>query len=268
MDRWERTKVGAAVILAVGVLVVGNWVSGLVFDVHYPERQGYPIEGVAPVDLAAAQRSWPGGLSQPGEEAMLRGYMAHIDKAVLPVPATGIAAPTAAAPVDLGTLLASADAERGKGTAKMCASCHTFEQGGANRVGPNLWGVVGRDVGGTGGFAYSPAVAGHARRLDLSGAGPLSGQPSAGDPRQQDGLQRRQEPEGPRQSTRLPGYPWRCANAISAAPTCRGGTKCRENHFVREITSGYGHGAHRNWRAAHYWWSRNGGKRDAPARTA
>jgi len=162
MDRWEWTKVGTSVILAVGVLVVGNWISGLVFDVQYPERQGYPIEGVAPVDLAAAQRSWPGGLSQPGDEAKLRGYMAHIEQAVLPVPATGIAAPTATAPVDLGTLLASADAGRGKGTAKLCASCHTFDQGGANRVGPNLWGVVGRDVGGKGGFAYSPAIAGHA----------------------------------------------------------------------------------------------------------
>lgn len=162
MDRWEWTKVGASVILAVGVVVVGNGISGLVFDVQYPERQGYPIEGVAPVDLAAVQRSWPGGLSQPGDEAKLRGYMANIEKAVLPVPATGIAAPTAAAPVDLGTLLASADAERGKGTARLCASCHTFDQGGANRVGPNLWGVVGRDVGGKGGFAYSPAIAGHA----------------------------------------------------------------------------------------------------------
>lgn len=161
MDRWEWTKVGSSVILAVGVLVVGNGISGLVFEVQYPERQGYPIEGVAPVDLAAVQRSWPGGLSQPGDEAKLRGYMAHIEKAVLPVPATGIAVPTATAPVDLGTLLASANAERGKGTAKLCASCHTFDQGGANRVGPNLWGVVGRDVAGKGGFAYSPAIAGH-----------------------------------------------------------------------------------------------------------
>jgi cytochrome c len=161
MNGWEWTKVGTSVILAVGVLVVGNWISGLVFDAQHPERQGYPIEGVAPVDLAAVQRSWPAGLSGPGDAAKLRGYMAHIERAVLPQPAPGSAAPLAAAPVDLGTLLASADPERGKRTAQTCASCHTFDQGGANRVGPNLWGIVGRDIAGTGGFAYSPAVAGH-----------------------------------------------------------------------------------------------------------
>ncbi len=155
------TKVGSSVGLAVGVLVVGNWLAGLALDVQYPERQGYPIEGVAPLDLAAVQRSWPAGLSQPGDAAKLRGYMAHIDQAVLPQPAAGAAPALAAAPVDLGTLLASADAERGKGTAKLCASCHTFEPGGPNRVGPNLWGIVGRDIGGTGGYAYSPAIAGH-----------------------------------------------------------------------------------------------------------
>jgi cytochrome c len=161
MDRWEWTKVGASVVSAVVVIVAADFMAGQLVDGRYPERQGYPIEGVAPVDLAAVQRSWPAGLSQAGDEAMVRGYMANIERAVLPVPATGLAAPVAVAPVDLGTLLASADAERGKGTAKLCASCHTFDQGGANRVGPNLWGVVGRDIGGAGGFAYSPAVAGH-----------------------------------------------------------------------------------------------------------
>lgn len=161
MDRWEWTQVGASVVTAVAVIVTGDFLAGQLLDVRYPERQGYPIEGVAPVDLATVQRSWPAGLSQPGDEAKLRGYMANIEKAVLPIASAGTATSAAAAPVDLGTLLASADAERGKGTAKLCVSCHTFEPGGANRVGPNLWGVVGRDVGGKGGYAYSPALSGH-----------------------------------------------------------------------------------------------------------
>ena len=91
MDRWEWTKVGTSVMLAVGVIFVGNWVSGMMFDDEYPDRQGYPIEGVAPVDLASVQRRWPAGLNQPGDEAKLRGYMAHIEKAVLPQSAAGIA---------------------------------------------------------------------------------------------------------------------------------------------------------------------------------
>jgi cytochrome c len=160
MDRWEKTKVGVSVISALGVIVAGNWFSGLLFDVEYPDRQGYPIEGVASVDLSAAQRSWPAGLGHTADEIKLRGYMAHIEQAVLPVPAVGAVVTAAAAPVDLGTLLASADAERGKRTAQTCASCHTFDQGGANRTGPNLWGIVGRDIG-SGGFAYSKAVADH-----------------------------------------------------------------------------------------------------------
>ena len=161
MDGWEWTKVGAAVGAALLVALSGSFLAGQAIDIRYPERQGYPIEGVAPVDLAAAQRSWPGGLARPGDPARLRGYMANIEKAVLPAPAPGTAPAAPAAPVDLGTLLASADPERGKGTARVCGSCHTFEQGGPDRVGPNLWAVVGRPIGGKGGFAYSPAVAGH-----------------------------------------------------------------------------------------------------------
>jgi cytochrome c len=55
-------------------------------------------------------------------------------------------------------LLASASAERGQAAAKQCQACHTFEKGGPNRVGPNLWGVVGRQRASEAGFNYSAAM--------------------------------------------------------------------------------------------------------------
>ncbi len=62
------------------------------------------------------------------------------------------------APYDLGALLASASASGGERRAALCQSCHTFEQGGANGTGPNLWNVVGRPVAGVSGFNYSGAL--------------------------------------------------------------------------------------------------------------
>lgn len=56
------------------------------------------------------------------------------------------------------TLLASASAEKGQATSKQCGACHTFEKGGPNRVGPNLWGVVGRPKASVAGFNYSAAM--------------------------------------------------------------------------------------------------------------
>lgn len=52
----------------------------------------------------------------------------------------------------------SADYARGKRTYKLCQSCHTLAEGGQNLVGPNLYGVFGRQIGSVEGFNYSSAV--------------------------------------------------------------------------------------------------------------
>ncbi len=73
-------------------------------------------------------------------------------------PAKKAAAPVAAVP--LPELLAKADADKGKALFKVCATCHSFEKGAAAKVGPDLWGVIGRPKGGAEGFSYSDAMKG------------------------------------------------------------------------------------------------------------
>ncbi len=68
-------------------------------------------------------------------------------------------AATASAPAaDLQTLLAAADPEKGKVLFLQCRACHSLEAGGANKVGPNLHGFLGRKAGLAPGFSYSDAV--------------------------------------------------------------------------------------------------------------
>lgn len=68
-------------------------------------------------------------------------------------------APAAAEPAQpLPVLLASGTAEAGATVAKKCAACHSFDDGGPNKIGPNLHGVVGRAVASHAGFAYSEAL--------------------------------------------------------------------------------------------------------------
>ena len=84
-------------------------------------------------------------------------------------PIEGVVEPGAEEGPDLGTLLAAADATKGEAVFAKCAACHTITQGGANGIGPNLFGIVGKPIGKHApGFAYSGDLAGHGGDWDYA----------------------------------------------------------------------------------------------------
>lgn len=82
--------------------------------------------------------------------------------AIAGAPAGESSAPAAAAPAGpepIAPLMAKASADAGKSKTTLCAACHTFEKGGPNRIGPNLYGIVGSPIAeDRGGFAFSTAL--------------------------------------------------------------------------------------------------------------
>lgn len=60
----------------------------------------------------------------------------------------------------LAELLAAADPAAGEQVFARCSTCHTVEQGGANGIGPNLYGIMGATIAGKPGFGYSAALSG------------------------------------------------------------------------------------------------------------
>ncbi len=61
--------------------------------------------------------------------------------------------------ISVATLMASADASAGEKQFKACKACHNVADGAGAKQGPNLWGIVGRDIASTDGFSYSSALA-------------------------------------------------------------------------------------------------------------
>jgi len=104
------------------VILVVQQASGFIYDTHPPAKMGYHVE--------------------VKEEAGAGG--------------------DAALPPDWGTLLPVADVAAGEQAFARCQACHTVNAGGANGIGPNLYGIVGARVTHAAGFAYSDAMKAHA----------------------------------------------------------------------------------------------------------
>src|SRR5437667_970356 len=74
-------------------------------------------------------------------------------------PAAGPGA--AAGPEPIGPLLAKADPKKGEQIAKVCVQCHTFNKGGANKIGPNLWDITEENMAAVPNYQFSSAMEAH-----------------------------------------------------------------------------------------------------------
>lgn len=120
MNSFELNKILGALLGCVLVVLSLNIAAGALFTPEKPAKPGYAIA----VKETGGDKAGPAEASQPIE-----------------------------------VLMASASAEKGAAAAKQCGACHTFEKGGPNRVGPNLYDIVNHERGtGRGGFNFSAAM--------------------------------------------------------------------------------------------------------------
>lgn len=120
MSSFEFNKIFAAVLVAGIVAMLSGFIAGKLVHPHALEQDAVAIDGEAP-------------------EAAGGGGKADMPQPVL-------------------HLIASADVAQGEKLSKACAACHSFDNGGPDKVGPNLWGIVGAKKGHSGNFAYSEAL--------------------------------------------------------------------------------------------------------------
>ncbi len=99
------------------------------------------------------------GLSKGGEEGHgkdeKRGYT--IAGAETASSSSAETAKTDEKPVDIASFMAKADVKAGEALVKKCTSCHSFDKGGKNGVGPNQWGLVGNHFAHKDDYSYSAA---------------------------------------------------------------------------------------------------------------
>jgi len=120
-------KIIASIINAV-ILVLGiNNITDIIFYVEKPEKSAYQV---ANVKTTTTETASAGSSSGSGE---------------------------------IMALLASASVADGKKVFKKCAACHSIAKGGGNKIGPALWGVLGKPAGSVSDYKYSKAMAAHGK---------------------------------------------------------------------------------------------------------
>ena len=121
-------KIIASIILAV-ILVLGiNKITDIIFYVEKPEKSAYQV---ASVSTTTTTETTSASSSSGSGEIM--------------------------------ALLASASVADGEKVFKKCAACHSIAKGGGNKIGPTLWGVLGRQAGSVSDYKYSKAMAAHGK---------------------------------------------------------------------------------------------------------
>jgi len=127
MDSFELNKIIAA-ILMVALLVIGlGKIADSVFHVKKPKNPGYQVE---------AENQLISNTSQTTE---------LVEK------------------IDIAAIMSLGDSETGAVIFKKCAACHSINKGGNNKIGPALYNVVGRTVGGVDNYKYSKVLASYGK---------------------------------------------------------------------------------------------------------
>ena len=125
MDSFEINKIVAAVLM-VALLVIGiGKISDVIFHVKKPKTPGYTVE----VEQITSTSEIETNVTENK--------------------------------VDIATLMAMGDVVSGEKIFKKCAACHSIVKDGKNKIGPALYNVVGRKVGGVSDYKYSKALAGY-----------------------------------------------------------------------------------------------------------
>jgi cytochrome c len=129
MSGLEVNKVIAAVLTAGIIAMVSGFIAHLLVQPQELAQHAYPVVGATAVEAPPAE-------APPAEAAATEA----------PGPGSALA------------LLASADVAAGQKVSRKCTTCHTVDEGGANKIGPNLWNVVGRGIASSDGYKYSKSL--------------------------------------------------------------------------------------------------------------